>query len=293
MIIPLWALLALVGAVLLAISNVIDKALLTRYLDDKEFIMSYSIRIIFILPILFFFKINFDFISILFFLFGIGYTIEIYFYAKAMRHDEVTRVTPIFSISPLLVMVFSAIFLKEIFTPIIYIGIILVVLGLLLLSYHWKQRHKFNKRSVITALAGATIYAIFVILIKHVISPELLPSLFFWIILGASSATFVLWFVEKERKLILKKLNRQSVTMIIGAQVLTLASYLANLGAITLGPVTLATTIYKTSPFFVLLFATLSAMFFRKYIHEDVCRFTIIQKIIAIGMILAGIALIT
>jgi len=293
--IPLWAILAITGAVLLGFSNVLDKAILNKYLNSKELVMIYVFRIILVIPFLFFFKLQFDFFSgIFYFALGIVYMTAVFFYARALKTEEVSRVTPMFSATPLIVMILSVIFFNEIFTRTVYLGIALVALGVLLLSYRLKKREHFNMKTAAIALASAFMYAVIAILIKYATTPEKLPLLFFWFVLGSTLASGMFWFQKDERKELLRKFNRKLlIPLLITTQITTLISYLASIAAISLGPVTLATTLYATTPLFVLIFATLSTIFFRKFVKEDICRFTVIQKIVAIAMVLAGVALVT
>jgi|ETN02SMinimDraft_4_1059925.scaffolds.fasta_scaffold37764_2 drug/metabolite transporter (DMT)-like permease len=291
--IPVWIILALSAAALIGFSHVADKAILNQYLKPKEFVMIYIFRILFIIPLLFFVKISFDPVKSTFFFFlGILFTLAVSVFAKTLNEEEVSRVAPTLGTSPLIVMILSAIFFNEIFTTKIYIGIVMVTFGVLLMSYHLKE-HKFNIKTECRAFSGATLYAIIVILIKYFVTPETIPILFFWFLIGSSASAGIFWLSKKDSQQIWEKFkHRNLIILLIATHICTVLSYFANIGAITLGPATLATTLYATTPFFVLIFATFSSIFFKKYMHEDVSRFTIIQKIIAIAIVLSGITLV-
>jgi len=56
------------------------------------------------------------------------------FYFKAIKIEEISRVVPLLSFSPLFVLIFDAIFLGEVFTSLQYLEIFSLVVGVFLIS---------------------------------------------------------------------------------------------------------------------------------------------------------------
>jgi transporter family protein len=133
-----WIILALIAPLMWAVSNLIDKFLLDKRLENPLSSMTIlgiiSVLVLIIVPIFYpVSSVSPSFIALAFTA-GILNTVMTYFYFKALQFEEVSRIVPWFYISPLFIMAFAAIFLSETLTIPNYIGVFLLVGGAILIS---------------------------------------------------------------------------------------------------------------------------------------------------------------
>ncbi len=86
--------------------------------------------------------------------------------------------------------------------------------------------------------------------------------------------------------------QRSPAFAILGLNELVLASssMLLTLWALSLGPVSLVTTLVATRSFFVLLYSTALALRFKGFLGEQTSAGSIAVKVVSTGLILAGVA---
>ena len=127
---------ALLSPAFWGLNNVFNKFLVTKKFRGYFSIVSYLhfIDLIFAGIIYFVAPISFQFPYALFAmvvgLFPLG---AFWFYTKALRVEEVSRVTPLFQFIPIIVVFLSALFLDEILSVQKYFGIALIVVTSLLI----------------------------------------------------------------------------------------------------------------------------------------------------------------
>lgn len=141
----LWIILSLISAIFMGTKDIIAKKFFV-----KEHIASFDIVFLqyfvgIILTLFFFSDINFlaifnHFYLFLFKAFAVGIFSLVYF--AMLRKFEISKVTPLTNLTPLLLIVFSAIFLNQILTFIQIIGIFLIILSTYFIEF---TSHKTKK----------------------------------------------------------------------------------------------------------------------------------------------------
>ncbi|KAF5429248.1 permease protein [Candidatus Methanophagaceae archaeon] len=116
-------------------------------------------------------------------LLGMIFGLVFVLYNKALLVEEVSRVTPLIYLSPLFVLMLSTLFLGEHLPPKSYIGIGLMVLSAILVSFRWPERKSF-------AVSPALFMILFLDLLiacKDVIAKFMFSYIDYW--------TYLFWFV--------------------------------------------------------------------------------------------------
>lgn len=211
--------------------------------------------------------------------------------------QEVSRVIPIFLTFPIFAALIAVIFLDEQVTTFLWIGIVITVFGAVLLStdLDGDDRRFYLHPSFIVLMIGSILTAS-----GHVTSKIAVADLGIFNVhalrsLGACSV-LLLFGIRKtallELRDILKK--RSPVLFIFGIDQVTVTIVLILvILALSLGPVSLVTTIGSTRSLFVLLYVTILTIFFPKFINEDTSKRTFIQKLTSSLLIVSGVGIIT
>jgi len=134
----MWIFFSILAALCWAIVNIVDKYILTKWVRNPLIPVIILGIIGLIASIIVYFIYGFSYLSyfniFLAFIAGIFYLLMSIFYFKAVKIEEISRVSPLFYLSPLFILFFAAIFLGEVFTPLKYLGIFLLVFGAILIS---------------------------------------------------------------------------------------------------------------------------------------------------------------
>lgn len=103
--------------------------------------------------------------------------IWIYWYLKALAEDHIHSVVSWFQMIPVFIAVLSMLFLKEVISPVSWIGIVVAVIGAMILSYDWSTVGVFKIKPTLYMLASAGIVAIGSVLYKY----AAIDTLSFWV----------------------------------------------------------------------------------------------------------------
>lgn len=291
-----WIVFALLASVIWAIMNIIDKYIFTRWdLKPIVFLIFFSL-IGLIAGIFIYFAIGFGTLSIiniaLGLLAGALFMFMVLFYFKAVKIEEVSRVVPLFEVSPLFILIFAMIFLGEVFTTITYIGILLLVSGAFLISTKSLSNFKLGKAFWFMILS--VLFLTFnQIITKYLLGFADFWTIFSWTRIGTFLATIPIFIVYfSQFKGVFNKHGNKAVSVITFSQVLSLLGIFFITIAVSDGYVTLANALSSTQPFFVLIFATIIGLFYPKFIREEVSKKLVLQKFIAVLLLVIGAILI-
>ena len=214
------------------------------------------------------------------------------FYFKAVKIEEVSRVVPLFKLSPLFILIFATIFLGEVFTPITYIGILLLVSGAFLISSRNLSSFKLEKPFWFMILS--VLFLTFnQIITKYLLGYADFWTIFSWTRIGTFLATIpILMVYFPQFRDVFSKHGNKAVSVITFSQILSLLGIFFITIAVSDGYVTLANALSSTQPIFVLIFATIIGLFYPKFIKEEVSKKQVLQKFIAIILLFIGVILI-
>ncbi len=288
-----WIILALSSALLLALVNLIDRLTVTREIKHPIYyfgVSSASGGAVFIITSLILtkglvlpqFNISLNGIAI-----GLILSLAILVYLYSLQKEEASRLAPIFSLTPLFVLIMAILFLGANFNLPIYLGFFLIISGILILSKPRLKKIKINQ-GVSLALLAAFLFALSSILISPAINSNYLSSLFFWIGLGRilASLSFLLYYF--------KKINHRSdktLFHIIFAGIIGAFSFVFFILAADLKSITHASFISETYPVLVIILIIIFNRFTRKPL-EKIKKSSFILKILATILIIIGTLLI-
>lgn len=292
-----WILFALLSGLLLAVVNLLDKLILVKWSDHP------------IVPLLLLGVFNlFPAFAILAFrgLPGVDtYHVVIalaagtalcsfaFFYFKAANIEEISRVVPLLYIGPLFVSIEASIFLGKVFAWNKYLGIFLIAGGAMLVSLRLPFRLEIGRAFWMMLLAAFSM-SINLILVKY-----LLNFIDYWSVFAltrtAMSLAMIPLFFKYSSELFasIKKYRGKLIWTMAIDENLALAASLFLIIAASSGYITLVHALASVQPFFVLLFTVVLSRFYPDILREQVNRSVVILKLVAIGLMFAGVTLIT
>jgi drug/metabolite transporter (DMT)-like permease len=216
------------------------------------------------------------------------------FYFAAAAREEISRVVPLMFLSPLFVALLAWVSLGETFAVRQYLGIAALIAGAVLVSSRFPFSFRRGRAFWLMLLASLSI-SVFFVLVKH-----LLNSLDYWSVFGLTRLSMTLlmlplYFVYfPQLRDTLKAHGIRVVGVMALDQNIALAANLLITIAAAAGPITLVNALISTQPFFVLLFAvTLSRFFPQLLLGEETQRSTVVQKLLALALMFAGVWLIS
>jgi len=294
-----WVTLALLASLMWAVSNLIDKYVLEKWLKNPLL----SLDVIFFVEIaavaIVYFSHGLPPISamnlMLVVIAGALGMMGAVFYFMALNIEEVSRIVPLFNISPLFILVLAAVFLGEVFTTGKYLGIALLIMGSVMITlrkveskrrFHWGKPTWLMLACLITGS------------VTRVITKYLLRYADFWSIFGylrLSSALVLIPFFFMTRKQLAataKRHGRRVIGLIALSEVFAVVALCLFTIAISLGPVTLVNSLGALQPLFVLVIMVMFSNFFPHILKEEVDRHTIALKLIAIVLMIIGTVLV-
>lgn len=289
-----WLILTIIASIIWPFGNIVDKIFLTKHVKNP---FSYQILcgltnglMILLFPL-------FVPISIIFpwFILGVvcslmGWSIFI-IYNKAVMTEEISRVVPLMYLSTIFLLPIAIFFLNEVLGLSKYVGIVLLVLGAILISYK-KIGNKGKISSVVKLLIFFDLLmAIYGVLLKYILGFMDHWSLLFWVNFGGMLGGFLFLSVSRIRNNFLndmKKLGRKGLAF----RYLGVSTYYSGVIpyyiALSLGPVSLVSGVNSLQPFFVFLYVTIISLFTPKMIREKIDKKTLILKLIAVCLIFIG-----
>ena len=290
-----WILFSILAAVCWSVVNVVDKYILTKWVKEPivpvmilGFVGLMSSFIIFFING--FVQLSYYHI-LLAIIGGVFYMFMNILYFKAVKIEEISRVIPLFYLTPLFVLVLATIFLKEIFTPIKYMGIILLVIGAILISMK-KFQISFGKAFWFMIIASFSL-SIYSVLIKYLLNFADFWTIFAYLRIGVFIALIPFLYSNFRHLISTVRENGIKVVFIIGFnESLNLFAVLLFTLASSIGFVTLVNAIASVQPFFVLLFAVIFSIFYPQTLKEEINKSTMFIKLTEIVLIFIGSLLI-
>jgi len=291
-----WILFSILSAVVWAIVNTVDKYVLTKLVKKPVvplmilgiigLIASFFVHLFHGFSYLSYFNIALAFVA------GILYVIGILFYFKAVKIEEISRVIPLLYLSSLFVSILAAIFLGEIFTPIKYLGIFLLIIGAVSISSKNFIKFGFGKAFWFMVLASL-VFSINAVITKYLLNFVDFWTIFSYIRIGAFFALIPTFcFSFKDLILAVREHGKKTVILISLNEILALFAVILITIAMTKGYITLVNALSSVQPFFVLLIAVILSVFYPKILKEEIGKSAILLKLIAITLMFVGVILI-
>lgn len=297
-----WILIAISAYFILAVVFLIDKYLLAGPVPNPKVYTFYigilGILILFLAPFVGF-SVPQPSQIILSLLAGAIFTYGLFWFYKALRDFETSRVVPaIGGILPLftlgLVYIFSA--GEETLGYFEFFAFILLILGSILITYERSKKISF-KSLQISAIA-AFFLALSFVLTKYVYLAQPFWSGFIWIRIGGflTAIFFFLLFKEIREEIFKKKVSfkKKTIGIFLSNQAMGAGASILQNWAIFLAPlvyVAIVNALAGTQYVFLLIFTIFLSLKFPQILKEEISKKILFQKIIAILLIGGGLVL--
>lgn len=286
-----WILFSLLAAFGWAIVNVLDKFIVTKLVKNPMM----SVLIITILSLIvgaivlaFHYKPLTPTLLLCVFVTAVFYLLTNVFYFKAAQQEEISRLVPLFYLATVFIGLISALTLGEIFSPLQYLGVLLLVAGAILVSVRGLNL-KFGKAFWFMILSTLSI-SIYTILTKYLLNYEDYWTVFGYSRIGVFVAGIPLLYWHYSDFV---RTTRKAIGAITFSESLNLVALFCFTIAMAQGFVTLANALASLQPLFLLAFTVLLSLFYPRILKEEMGKGTVAQKLVAILMMFAGAMLIT
>ena len=293
----LWTLLSITVALIWAVVSIIDKYVLLK-LVKNPLIPAMVLGVVGLLAtvIIYLFQgfqpLSFFNIALAF-LAGIFIALMWILYFKAVKMEEISRVIPLFYLTPLFVLILGAVFLEEIFSFWQYFGIFLLIIGAIIISIKNFRKIRITKAFLFMILA-ILMTSINAIIVEYLLSYADFWTIFSYTRIGTIFILIPMFFYSYSDFIsTANKYGKKTIGIIFLNSPLAVLGIIIMTAAMAIGYVTLVNALVSTQGFFVLLFTVILSVFYPKIIKEDIKKSTIAMKLIAIILILSGAFLIT
>lgn len=293
----MWIILSISASLCWAVVNIVDKFILNKWVKNPIIPVMILGIIGFLASGLVYLIRGFAYLSglniLLALIAGIFYLLMAIFYFKALKIEEVSRIVPLFYFSPLFILLFANLFLNEAFTLLKYLGIFLLVIGAILISFKNVLQLRPSKGFWFMILSTLSI-SISAVLTKYLLNIVDWWTVFAYIRIGAFIALIpILYLYSSEIIDITKKYGIKVVSLISASESLNLVGVVLLTIATVIGYVSLVSALTSVQAFFVLLISVILGIFNPKILKEEINKSIILQKSIAIILMFTGVVLIT
>lgn len=218
-------------------------------------------------------------------------------YMIAMQRDEASIVASLYRLSPLFVFALSYVALGESLQPKQIFGGLLTIAGSILLILDLdKSARGLNFRTLLLMCAVCFMNACTVVIFKVIALETSFWSSAFWEYIGAGifTAALICGMPSYRRALFALLRSREAYVLVpvtLSGEALNLLAGLAVGFAGLMAPLALVSIVTGLHPFFLLVYGILFTLFFPKFSNERLTRHHIAQKVVAIGVMCAGIVI--
>jgi uncharacterized membrane protein len=295
-----WLVFALLCPAFWGLNNVFYKFLMTKKFRSYFSMLSFMgfVDLFFAVVICLVTPASFVF-PYVFFAMGVGLMplLSFWFYSKALMVEEISRITPLFQFIPIFVVLLSVVFLNEILSAQRYLGVAIIIVASVLISYRNSTSGKSLSSALKFMIPFSVVLAVHATLEKFLLSHIDYWSVFFWNIMGAfCGVLFLLAFFSKPRREFAEAVSavgkRAFFVMFVGEGVYFLGTICWLIAAST-GYVSLVSAFAGLQHFFVFIYVLLSSLFVPHHLKEEMTRGVIALKISAIALMFAGTWLVT
>jgi drug/metabolite transporter (DMT)-like permease len=227
---------------------------------------------------------------------GILYMGAIYFYLQALQTEEASTVAPFFQAAGIFGLILGYFVLGEKLSLMQIIGVLLTIAGSVLLSLRFGQGSSRTKTHlVVLMLACALTIALSSLIFKFFAVRDEFWTTTFWNFAGQALFGVILMLIAENRQQFIKMMraNTGAVLSVNGAnELINLGGNLGLRYTLLLAPLGIVQAISSTTPFFVLFFGVILSLFFPNLGREEIGIARLMQKIIAITLVVGGVLLI-
>ncbi len=298
-----WPFFAFSGPVLWAISVHLDKYLVERFFKDSNvavlLVFTAFIGVV-MLPVIWYFDptvVRLDIKSIAIIgASGLLYMGGMLFYLRALQSEEASVVAPFFQASPLFGYVLADLVLGETLSPMQMAGGLLIIVGALIVSIRFGQRHEFKFRLAALMLTCGFVLAVATLIFKVFAIKVAFWTTTFWLFVGEAVFGAVLLMIGQYRReftALLRQNTGELLSINASNELINLGGGLGNRYALLFAPLSIVQAIGSTTTLFVFAFGVVISVVYPRFGRENLSGRELAQKGIAAAFVAAGVALVT
>lgn len=292
-----WFLFALLAPAIYAAVVFVDKYILVKEVKDYQAMPIYSSIIAFITGSIIWVLTGFSLLSLqdtlIILLTGILTIFAAAFYFKALSDGEVSKITILFQLTPLITLTLAYFFLRESITINQLIGFILILIATVGVSLNKGQKNFKLSSTFGLILISDLFWALALVLFKFVNETNSFAKIVSFEGWGIGLGGMILYqFSPSVKKAFLttnKKLRKRVLGIIFINESFYLLGRLLTYFAVTLGPVALISVVGGTQIYFAIFYGFLLTAIAPKIFQEDISREGLFKKIILGGLVLFGL----
>ncbi len=229
-------------------------------------------------------------------LFGAGIlnAVWIMLYLYALEADEVSSIAAWFLTVPVFSYILGHFILGETLTQAQLIGGAIILMGALILSLDFTEKHntKFKTKATLFMVVACALIALSGVLFKFVTEEGSFWVSSFWEYAGLGATGLSLFFFKKSYRTSFLSMIRTGGAKIfslnIGSEAITIIGNMLTNFALLLVPVTLVYLVDSYQPVIVLLLTFICTKYFPFIVKEKFAFRSIVPKLIAIGVMIVG-----
>ncbi|MFZ2471674.1 MAG: EamA family transporter [Methanothrix sp.] len=312
-----WLTFAFLGTIFFSVAGLLDKFLLSSYTDDSNAYIVCQVLAsqLFTIPV--FLIAGADFVypqSLIALLFGSLQVFPCFSYMKAIKLEEISKVTALEYVYPLFVFIGSVLLLGEVMEPKHCVGGLLLLVGTLLVSYkrngsdciglysNRSNNNSLNSKPFLSALSPAikpflsywVLTAVYYLSLKYLLISIDEWDLYIWSSLGSLMVILPLLGISSIRSEVKSFFSQGGLAVgtLISEETFQFLGIIFSLFAYAIGSVTLVSSVEALQPIMtVLLILGLGVLMpkLAKVMNEKTDWCSLKQKGISFGMVAIGI----
>lgn len=297
-----WVLFAVLGAAVNTVTNFVDKYVLEKQVKDYRGLPVFSAIVGFIVGTILWVVTGFGLLSLTNSLIALGIGVlaiaatAIYF--KALQESETSTVIFLFQFIPFLVLVMSAVFLKEPLALKSILGFLLISTASLAISSAGTDLKHFKlSKSLLLILVVDIIWSVTVIAMKYITETVSFSHLVAYESWGwGLGGVFLVILLPSVRKAFVKtvsSISKLGLVVIVINEFIYIAARLLTFLAVSLGPAYLVSVLGGTQVFFAVAYAVVLGLIAPKIFKEDNTKRGLIKKAVCSFLIFAGVVLVS
>lgn len=292
-----WFFLTIIGPFLYAITNHIDKILLSKYFKNGgvgTLILISSLLSALALPFLFFANpsvfdtsiINITILAII----GIIGVAVIWLYLTALDNEEASITVIFYQLIPVFAVILGYFVLGEVLTKMQLVAMAIIILGTTIISFEIDADNHFTLRrqTIFYMLAASGMEAVGSVAFKFVALEETVVTSLFWSFLASTIVgVFIFIFVRPYRENFIEAFQTNSkiiISLNFLNEILFMLGDIVFAFAYLMAPIALVLLTNSFQPIFVVMVGIFLTIFFPKISVEKIAVKHMFQKLLAVAV---------
>lgn len=218
------------------------------------------------------------------------------FYSYALKKEEVSRIVPLYILYSIPLLLLNVFLFGEVISRIELFAFIVILIGALILATGSIGTRLFQyRKGVLWMMPAILVIAVSFTFFNQALKHLSFTDAFMYDLLGFSLAGFSFLLVPSWRREIISGVKQATIRkyqLFFVNDVFDLSGQLAFKYALLLAPSAgLVAVIGGIQPFYVLVLASLSTIFFPHILKENISQGSLLQKLIGVIIIVAGVSI--